>query len=203
MKARAHAPRAQFSASRGFTLLELLVAVAVFAVLAGAAYVALDRMSLAYAAHRDRAQAFQELQMAVSRLDMDLRQLATRPVRTAEGLAPALAGGRFAFEASRAGWDNPAGLPRSTLQRFGWRVEDGRLVRRTWPVTDRVASTPVGSRALLDGVQQLELQYRDPSGQWHEQWPAAGLPPGHLPQAVEYRLELTDGRIIRRLIPLL
>lgn len=189
--------------NRGFTLVELLVAVAIFAILAGTAYAALDRMSAAYAAHRDRAQAFQALQMAVSRLDMDLRQVTNRPVRVADGLSPAIHGGRFAIEATRAGWSNPANLPRGNLQRFGWRVEDERLVRRSWPVTDRVANTPELGGALLNGVRQLDFRYLDGAGGWQKQWPVEGLPPDTLPRAVEYRLELTDGHIIRRLIPLL
>lgn len=191
------------SKAGGFTLVELLVAVAVFAILAGAAYAALDRMSAAYAAHRDRAEDFQALQMAVARLDMDLRQLTDRPVRTDDGLLPALAGGRFSFEGTRAGWSNPANLPRSSLQRIYWRVEDEQLVRRAWPVTDRVANTPALGGPLLDGVRQFDWRYLDGAGAWQEQWPVAGEQPNALPRAVEYRLELADGREIRRLIPLL
>lgn len=189
--------------AQGFTLIEVLVSVLVFAILAASAYVALDGLSAAAGHHQQRSERFADIQRAVSRLDADLRQLASRPVRGPDGtLEPALAGRRGQLTASRAGWANPAEQPRSQLQRFGWSLADGTLSRTAWPVTDRLPGTPEGIEAVLTGVAGFELRYLDPVGQWHRDWPPAGQPAATLPPAVEYVFELADRGSIRRLVVL-
>lgn len=185
---------------RGFTLVEVLVAVAAFGILAATAYAALDSLSEAEYVHRERSGQWRAVQMAVSRLDMDLRQLATRPTRAADGrLHPALEGDARGFTATRAGWANIADLDRSALQRFGWRVRDNTLQRLAWPVTDPVTGTPVQRTPVLPEVETLSLGYMDATGAWRETWPPDGAPE-RLPRAVTYALTLGDGRVIRRRI---
>lgn len=186
--------------ARGFTLVEMLVAVAAFGILAATAYAALDRLAGAEIMHRERSAEWRALQMAVSRLDMDLRQLTGRPARGADGrLQPALAGSGHSFTATRAGWANIADLDRSTLQRFGWQVRDNTLQRLGWPVTDTVQGTPLRHTPVLPEVELLELSYLDETGRWRETWPPDG-DPAQLPRAVAYELNLGDGRMIRRRI---
>lgn len=188
---------------RGYTLVEVLVAVSIFAILAGSTYVALDGLSRAALDHRDRAEDFAELQLALSRLEADLRQLVSRPVRGPEGQPrPALAGERRQLEATRAGWANPSGQRRSTLQRFAWRLDDGGLVRRSWPVTDRTARSEHFDEILLGDAQSLELQFRDDQGRWREHWPADPEALARLPVAVEFQIESERFGRFRRVVVL-
>lgn len=188
---------------RGYTLVEVLVAVSIFAILAGTTYVALDGLSRAALEHRDRAEDFAELQLALSRIEADLRQLVSRPVRGPDGRPrPALSGERRQLEATRAGWANPSGQKRSTLQRFAWQLNDGALVRRSWPVTDRSAATRHFDETLLDDAQNLELQFRDQQGRWREHWPADPEAADRLPVAVEIQLESERFGRFRRLVVL-
>lgn len=173
----------------GFTLVEVLIAVSVFAILAGTVYLTLSALSEAAFVQRERSEQLAELQLGIARLEADLRQLVTRPVRVADGAhEPALVGGRDRFEATRAGWGNPQGQRRSQLQRFGWQVSEQTLVRQSWPVTDRVGANTMEQERVLDGVADWRLEYRTADGTWREQWPSESQP-GTLPVAVRYRLQ--------------
>ena len=189
--------------ARGYTLVEVLIAVTVFAVLAASAYTALDGLSRAALEHRERSQQFAALQLAVARLDADLRQLITRPVRNPDGRAqPALAGEGQRLTATRAGWVNPAGARRGNLQRFAWELRDGELIRRDWPVTDRTAGTQVFEEPVLADVEALTLRYRSPGGGWQERWPGDGGDIERLPSAVEVVLSTRRFGTVRRLLVL-
>lgn len=199
-----HAPsvsRPPPSACRAFTLLELVVALAVFAVLAVLAYGGLRSVLDAREQTAAGAGRLADLQMAVSLLSQDLQQSAPRTVRGAYGeTAGALVGGLHGVELTRAGHANPTGARRATLQRLRWGLEAGDLVRWTWPVLDRTPASLPAERRVLDGVESLRLRYHL-DGRWHDSWPPAGradLPADRLPAAVEFSIELSDwGRVTR------
>lgn len=199
-------PRATHAAcqpSRGYTLIEVMVAVTVFAFLAAAAYIALDGLSRAAIDHRDRATEFGQLQSALARLDSDLRQLTTRPVRGPDGRhEPALAGGRTNLMATRAGWPNPAAQRRGTLQRFSWQFSQNGLQRVSWPVTDRAPGSRTLAETLLDDLRQFEFRYRDRDGRWRDEWPANAEELARLPEAIEITLESERFGRLRRLVVL-
>ncbi len=179
------------------------MAVTVFAFLSAAAYIALDGLSRAAMDHRDRATDFGELQTALARLDGDLRQLVTRPVRGPEGRhEPALAGGRRSMTATRAGWANPAAQRRGTLQRFSWQFSQGELQRSSWPVTDRVPGSQSFGETLLSDLRDLEFRYRDRDGRWRDQWPDNAEELARLPSAIEISLESERFGRLRRLVVL-
>ncbi|MDT8450886.1 MAG: type II secretion system minor pseudopilin GspJ [Wenzhouxiangellaceae bacterium] len=188
--------------SRGFTLVEVVVAVFVFGLLAAIAYTSLDTLTGVVDRQRERATEFARIQRAVATLDSDLRQLVSRPARGPEGrLLPALAGASDAVTGRRAGRANPAGLARSQMQQFAWRVEDGQLARLAWAdVAPAPGERPV-ARTGFGPVEALAIRYRDPAGAWHRQWPAGG-PPRQLPAAIEYEFETATFGRIRRLIVL-
>jgi general secretion pathway protein J len=184
---------------RGYTLVEVLVAVLVFAVMAASAYVALDGLSRAAESHRDHAEQLGELQLAVARFDADLRQMTSRPVRDAQGQRrPALVGDRARLTATRAGWGNPGQVRRGNLQRFSWQVGDGRLVRTWWPVTDAIDATGAYSEPVL-AVRGLAFRYRDHESRWHDQWPVGDQPLQILPTAIEVEIQTEHFGVIRRL----
>ena len=187
---------------RGYTLIEVLIAVSVFAILAGSVYLALSALSEAAFVQRERARELAELQLSVVRLEADLRQLASRPVRAADGgLNPALVGQRMRFEATRAGWANLGDQRRSQLQRFGWQREGERLVRTFMPTTDSAGGSREQIETVLDGVGGFELEYRTRDGRWLEQWPP-GETPDILPVAVRYKLQTTRFGSIDRIVVL-
>jgi len=186
----------------GFTLVELLVAVLVFGLLAATAYGGLSALSSAVDAQRDRSVAFAELQRAVATLDSDLRQLVSRRGRDRQGrLLPVMGGDSRILLGRRAGRMNPADLPRSQLQQFEWRLETDGLVRRTWPEVDSAPDSAPSGRTVFGQVNAIEFRFRDASGTWQRQWPASN-PPRLLPSAVEYVLETPVFGPVRRVVAL-
>ena len=198
-------PRVQ----KAFTLIEVLVALAIFGILAAFAYGALSQTILSAEILSERMDRLQAIQKSVRYLSHDFLQLAPRPVRQELGdsFDPALLtdfSSEFALELTHGGWSNPVALPRGTLQRSAYRLEDDELGRYYWTVLDRTLSNEAIGVTILDGVESLLFRYLLDSGDWIEQWPPPTLP-GPLglrqrPRAVEFVLTLQDEGEIRRII---
>lgn len=192
-----------------FTLIEVLVAVAIFGILAALAYGTLGQTLTSADVLTARMERLASIQRTVRYLVDDFMQLAPRPVRDELGdnLVPTLrtdVQSNYALELTRGGWSNPAGLPRGTLQRVAYRLEDGELIRYYWPVLDRTLSNEPVVHALLDGVDNVEFRFMQENGEWADEWPPADrVGPLGLrlrPRAVEIVVSLDDQGIISRLI---
>jgi general secretion pathway protein J len=191
------------SSVRGFTLLEMLVAIAIFALASALAYGGLDALVRA----RQQLDATQErlgrLQFALGLLERDLRSVAPRPVRDDYGVTHgALEGSGDRLEVTHGGLANALALPRAELERVGWRSLDGRLQRRRYPALDRTpASTPFDDD-LLDQVESLRFRYLDAQGRAQPQWPPPRGGTEALPRAVIVTLTLADFGELRRVLEL-
>jgi len=193
---------------RGFTLIEVMVSLAIFAALAAAAYTTLNGVVEASRVVTEQMTRLQALQRTVQRMTLDLSQLTPRPVRDelGDGRLPVLRGGGGSLdlvELSRGGWSNPLVLPRPALQRVAYRIEEDRLIRRQWPVMDRTLATEPAEATLLEGLQDIRLRYLS-GDEWTEQWPPdAGAGAAALslrPRAVELVLVVEGLGEIRRVI---
>lgn len=192
---------------KGFTLIEVLVAMAIFAILSALAYGTLSQTLLSAEILGDRMDRLQALQRTMRMLTDDMHQLSPRAVRDELGdnFGPAISTGfqsGFAIELTRTGWNNPMVLPRSTLQRAAYRIEEDELVRYHWTVLDRTLSNEPVSVVLLDGVEGIQFRFFRADGEYTEQWPPLNQTgAGNLrlrPRAVEITLRLADeGDIIR------
>lgn len=192
-----------------FTLVEVLVAIAIFGVLAALAYGALSRTLSSADMLTVRMERLAAIQRTVRYLVDDFMQLAPRPVRDELGdnLEPTLRTDfetDFALEMTRGGWSNPAGLPRGTQQRVAYRLEEGELVRYHWPVLDRTLNGEPLAHPLLDGVEDVEFRFMQQNGDWTDEWPpttqAGPLGLRLRPRAVEIVVSLADEGVITRLI---
>jgi general secretion pathway protein J len=193
----------------GFTLIEVLVSLAVFAILAALAYGVLNQTLASAEMLSDRMDRLQAVQRTMRILSEDFVQLAPRPVRQELGDSYAAAlltsyESGFALELTRAGWRNPLALPRGTLQRAAYRIEEDQLVRYHWNVLDRTLSNEVIGVTLLDGVESIVFRFMRDNGEWTDQWPPQGAPgPSGLrqrPRAVEIVLTLQSEGTLTRLV---
>lgn len=193
---------------RGFTLVEIMIAVLIAAILAVMSFEAMQQALGSRERVRANATRLQAVQFTIRSFVQDLSQLTARPVREPLGqeIQPALLGGaEITF--TRAGWMNPVGVERSTLQRVRYALRDGKLYREYWTVLDAQLEPQPVSRELLTGVRTFKLRYMDDARNWRDEWPppGAGGPRTERdlrwrPIAVEVTLELEDWGRLTRLI---
>ena len=193
----------------GFTLIELMVAMAIFAILASLAYGVLNQTLLNSEILTAKMERLKAIQTTVRVIGDDFLQLAPRPVRGefGERLEAALTTdfqSVYALELTRGGWSNLVVLPRGTMQRAAYRLEENELVRYHWNVLDRTLNNEPIAVALLDDVDSVAFRFLQPDGEWIEQWPPPGMP-GPLglkqrPRAVEVVLTLQREGEISRLL---
>jgi len=211
------------SSPAGFTLIEVLIALAITAFVSAIAYTSLSTALIGVESTRATSDRTYEVNRAWMIITRDIRHFVSRPVRDEFGeVEPALVGGpaaRFALSFTRSGWHNPNDNLRSNLQRVNYRVAEGALWRDSYPVLDRASDSAPREVKLLDGVEYLEfgflgslsevqsgnntvaLETRD----WSESWVAdTSSPDSELvpPLALELRLLLEDWGEMRRLYAL-
>jgi|OpeIllAssembly_1097287.scaffolds.fasta_scaffold17749_3 general secretion pathway protein J len=194
----------------GFTLLELLVAMAIFAILGTLAlsgYTELQQQS-EYA--EQRLERLREVQRAMQTIGQDLAQIEPRPIREplGESLIPAVLATdsiEYGLQFTRAGWSNTAGLARPTLQRVGYRLDGEGLWRDHWPVLDRTLVTEPTRVKLLGKVRSVRFRFMNATREWVDRWPVSdgtNLAGSERlrPAAIEIVLDLEDWGEIRRVI---
>ncbi|MCW8919199.1 MAG: type II secretion system minor pseudopilin GspJ [Gammaproteobacteria bacterium] len=189
----------------GFTLLEMLVAITIFALVSALVYGGQVAILKAKEGTERQAYHLKQLQSAMLLFERDIGQHLLRPVRDEFGdsrLPLESAGfGVVRLALTRAGWQNPLHQPRSTLQRVAYGLEDGRLQRYSWSRLDRVQGDEPYKVVLLESVRGFTVRFLDQGREWQEQWPVQGTTSPVMPLAVELTLELEEWGTFRRLIP--
>lgn len=183
----------------GFTLLELLVALAIFSIIAVMAYGGLAVVLTQQTRTNEQADRLSRLQMAYQIMQRDIEQVIARPIRDAFGDERMLMigqGSEGEMEFTRGGWNNPAGHQRSTLQRVAYQVVDQELVRSVWYVLDRAQDTEPFETGIIDGVEEMEIRFLGDGEEWQDQWPPSDQLqslndlPQIIPRAVEISIDI-------------
>ncbi len=211
-------PPSSRTRAAGFTLLEVLVAVGIFALFSTMAYGSLLRILDT----RDRLETEREywrgMSLSLMLIEDDLAQARERTVRGADGLQvrPAFLGQAVdsraladpSLEFTRGGQMVLGDGARSDMQRVGYQLREGTLSRLVWPALDQPVVSEPRAAPLLEQVEELRVRfYYKPSaqqpGRWVNSWPAntptgAPTPNDALPAAVELTLKIKDrGEIVR------
>jgi len=189
-------------AQGGFTLLEVLIAVAIFALLGMAAYSGLDAVLKARARLDAENHQWRAVALFWTRLGRDLTAYVDRPARL-RGSAPqaaflgeSTAMGEYAaqLELTRLG---AADAGNTLPERVAYRLREGKVEWLRWPALDSAPRAIPDVAVLLDRVSALEFSYRDSAGIWSPRWPpAASL--SH-PTAVKVVLKLETGETLTRM----
>lgn len=203
--------------NRGFTLIEVLIAMAITALVATLAFASLDSTMDSVEGLREQGERISEINRAWGLISRDLEHFANRPVRNEFGsVSAAMIGGEVVDQTlafTRIGWHNTTGRVRSNMQRVRYVLEDTTLYREQFLVLDRTSESEPQRVALLEDVNIIEFRFLGrsievPQGEletdtWPEAWAIGGtgqaVPP---PGALEIRLELEDWGEVRWLYDL-
>lgn len=205
--------------ARGFTLLELVLAVAVFAVLSALAYGGLRAVLMTDALTRERAQLLADLQITLAVLERDLLQIAPVAARGRFGdRGPPL---RFSPLSSEPELEliRTGGGGTDRLRRISWRLTDAGLERRSWPVVDLGGDIEPFARVFLSHPEpshskagsvpaQIDFTLRfvprgggaDGFGETEDAWPPLAGQTGRssLPALIEIILSVPGLGVIER-----
>jgi general secretion pathway protein J len=199
--------------SRGFTLLELLVAMFIAAIMFAIGYGAINQAINNNGALEEQQKRLTEVLTAMRIMEQDIVQLQPRPVRqpVGDGWLPAILGNadptaQPTLQLSRGGWANPTGIQRPGLQRVAYFFEKNVLRREYWTVMDPTLTNTTVKRDLLTHVKAVTFRYMDVSHQWQTQWPPAAVAGATgqesalrmRPIAIEITLDTEDwGKLVR------
>jgi general secretion pathway protein J len=178
---------------RGFTLLEILIALFIFTILSTLLATALHSVINANSGTEKKAQQLRHLQKALLVMSRDIEQTLDRPVVDAYGKEEAtFIGSPQQLILTHAGIANPADeLMQTTLQRVEYECSGGKLWRAVWPMLDQAAtSAPPPRRIFLADVTEARFEYAAQDGRFHADWPAASDNHQPLPRAVRIQLTL-------------
>lgn len=189
------------STQKGFTLLELLVAMVIFSLMSVMAYGGLSNVITGNEVIATQEKRLKELQRTMMFFERDIRQLVPRPRNTGTGnvLAKAFDYGLDSdgfVEFTRAGNPNPIGMARSSLQRVRYDLEENVLIRKSWALVDYLDLEPT-SMKLLNDVESIELRLLDAKNEWQDNWTEEKI----IPKAVEITIVHKNWGKVIRLIP--
>lgn len=167
--------------AQGFTLVELLVALFIFALISAAGTALLAFGVEARARTSERLDEIAAMTRLRALLTADLAQAAPRLWRDENGnRQSAFSSDGTGFALVRRGWRNDGGAARASLQRVRWQVSGGRLERVTAAMVDGTVPNPPA--LVLSGVTRFRLRTLV-AGQWADGWQP--LVADALPEAME------------------
>jgi len=179
--------------NRGFTLLEMVVAVAIFAIMAAIAYTGLNHTIRVGNQVGESNLRLSELQFALSYFSSDWLQVSPRKVRNQYGDEESniiIENNSVSF--TRSGWANLLQRKRSNLQRVQYLLIDNKLVRRHWLSLDQgIGEEPLES-VLLHNVNALEVQFVDASEKAIDAWPDDLVRDERQPIALKFSVEISQ-----------
>ena len=178
---------------RGFTLIEVMVAIAIFAVVAAGVYRVLSAMVVTQGKIVAHSESLRDLQRALWLISMDMNQLVMRDVRKPnDNRSPALIAdeSRYLLQFTRQGARNPLLLARSDLERVAYAIgpdpdkyagqDSGNkkidkkarhLLRHSWAALDHRDNAEETIQVLFRNVDDIRLEFLDEKGDWKEDWP--------------------------------
>ena len=192
--------------SRAFTLVELLVALAIFALISGFAYRGLNAMLESREALQKDARKWRDVALFVGRFERDLGAVLMRTATGSSGTplppvsstldTPSQGEGLAVTRSGSPLQENALAAP----QRVAYRLRDGHVERLTWASVDAAPREEPVAVTVLAPAKALTFRFMDPaSGEWRTVWPSG---PALMPAAVELTVELASGERIVRLVDL-
>ncbi|WP_145932203.1 type II secretion system minor pseudopilin GspJ [Yersinia bercovieri] len=185
---------------QGFTLLEMMLAIALFSLLSMAGYQLLQAVLRNSELTQQHSTRLADIQRAFTLMESDISQARIRPVTslslpTGGDFHPARVGKNSSLTLVHDNWRNPAAyLPRSNLERVTWHFQQGKLERLSHHQPDSQQVQPKLS-LTLGNINAFRLRFWS-QGRWQESWNSDRT----LPDGIEVTLETGDFGILQRVI---
>ncbi|NOQ77638.1 MAG: type II secretion system minor pseudopilin GspJ [Methylococcaceae bacterium] len=192
----------RLSSQRGFTLLEILIAVAIFALVSTATFTMLQQTIKSGERFDNKAAYLVQLQRGHRLLQQDFSQVVPRSIRDEYGDAlPAVMSEEgswgTAIEFTRTGRPNPLNKPRSKLLRLRYFFDGDKVIRRTWKHLDRAPEAEYQDQIVLENVKTWQVRFLSEK-QWLASWPPeTENSKTDLPSAFEIKLTVENEREFR------
>jgi general secretion pathway protein J len=197
-----------YARQNGMTLLEILVALTIFILIAGAGYTGLQQAISVEDGLQHQRVFWRRLDSVMLLIQQDLdhaRNLgqriplnSTRPFAGTGAANPGAGGELMLF--TRGGHASYSSDLVSPHLRVAYRLRDGILYRVTWPRLNMPEDEQGNEAELTDRISGLQMRYLDNTHTWHSNWPMGTVIDKQpaLPRAVELTLELENGQIYER-----
>ena len=171
------AHRAPRTIQRGFTLIEIIVVVLVFAIMSLMAYGGLRSVLDARAAIETSLDKTADMQRAFLRMRSDFQNVRDRSSRNTFGdpEPPFYTGRDDEIVFVRGGRRSPLRNGRPSMERVQYRLDEGVLKRASWDALDLAQDSEPVELVLMEDVETLKARFLDPDGTWQESWPANSL----------------------------
>lgn len=199
-----------YNTQQAFTLLEIIIAMAISALIGVAAMTLLDDATIAHKNMQEQGNRYNQIERAWLFISNDIQQLAPRQFRDEFGdkknnLFSDDQNGTTHLSFTRLGRRNPAGLARSNLEKLSYLVEEEKLKRISYAYPDGMNLEQGLNRTLLDDVENLDVNFFD-GEEWNDFWPVdtsiqtqQGNNKNDLPVAIKISLQLKDIGLVERL----
>ena len=186
--------------NKGFTLLEILIALFIFSILSIMMAGGLRTVINAQSGAERSAERLRHLQIVLVRMSRDIEQVVNRPVKTSNGQdASAFFGTPQGFAFTHGGMAGQS-QQHQVLQRAQYIWGRQQLWRMVWDVLDQAANSPKpNQRLVMDHVTNARFEYLDSKNVFHKNWPVQGLANQPLPRAVRVSLTIADWGTVRQI----
>lgn len=204
--------RNNYHKQSGFTLVEILIALVIFAIMGVLAAMSLHAIIRTHQQLKTANKQLLQLQITMTMLRRDIVQVVNRPVQDANGNLDAAfyCGGDSMITFTRAGLSNPFGMNRqSNMQRIGYELLGDNLVRLTWNTLDQAPHEAPEKQVLLSNVASIQWQFIAGNGAKSSNWPSSEMvskqqddEPSVLPKVVLMVLTLKNKETLSGVFPI-
>jgi general secretion pathway protein J len=189
------------SSNSGFTLIEMIIAVAISLVMMAIGYTGLNQTIKTADQVGEANLRLSELQFGLAYLNQDWMQVSPRKIRNQYGDEESniiIDNNSIVF--TRSGWGNLLQRQRSELQRVQYLLIDSNLVRRHWASLDQGIAEEPFSTVLIHDVETFAVNFINPSEDDIPDWPNDATQSAGRPIALKIGIELIDIGEIRRIL---
>lgn len=158
------------SSQSGFTLLEVIIALSIFAVISVMSYQGINTLITTEQKSRHALTDLTELQRALMIWERDLRQAAPRSITNDYGTTqPSMQTGEgMLLELSANNYYDWSGKSGHTIQRIRYRFSEGKLIREVWAYPDYMQTTQPQALILLENLINASVEIVKPEANQNE-----------------------------------